>query len=138
MPTIKLTRVIKRSPSSSKNPETILDHAIADALRKAQEAVAKAEAAAALDIGTGEVTALLGTAQATDAYQLVIQILQNKEVDLAPALIAVEIAAISEGIAAYLAEQELSMLTERNLEAKALSAFEKVQVEFAERENAAF
>ena len=71
---------------------------IAEALSAAQEAVVKAEAAASVDIGTAEATAVLGTAQATVAYQLAMQILQDKVVDLAPVLIALEVAAINEGI----------------------------------------
>ena len=49
---------------------------------------------------------------------------------MAPALIAVEIAAINEGIAAYLAEQELSMATERDLETKTALAFQQVHAAF--------
>lgn len=103
---------------------------IADALKAAQEAVVKAEAAADLDIGTAETSAVLGTAQASIAYQLAMQILQDQAVELAPALIAVEIAAINEGIASYLAEQELSMATERELETKMALAFAQVQAAF--------
>jgi len=104
--------------------------AIADALSAAQEAVVKAETAADLDLGTAETSALLGTAQASIAYQLAMQILQDQEVELAPALITVEIAAINEGIAAYLAEQELSMATEKDLETKTALAFEQVHTTF--------
>lgn len=104
--------------------------AIADALSAAQEAVVKAETAADLDIGTAETSAGLGTAQASVAYQLAMQILQDQEVELAPALIALEIAAINEGIAAYLAEQELAMATERDLETKTALAFEQVHAAF--------
>lgn len=108
---------------------------IADALSAAQEAVVKAEAAAAVDIGTAEGSAVLGTAQATVAYQLAMQILQDKVVDLAPVLIALEVAAINEGIAAYLAEQELSMSIERDVETKSVSAFEQVEAAFEKSEN---
>ena len=104
--------------------------AIAGALRAAQEAVVKAETAVNLDIGTAEASAVLGTAQASVAYQLAMQILQDQAVELAPALIAVEIAAINEGIAAYLAEQELSMATEKDVETKVASAFEQVEAAF--------
>jgi hypothetical protein len=102
---------------------------IADALRAAQEAVAEAEAAATLDSNTAAATVALGTAQATAAYQLVMQILQDKVVELAPALITLEIAAINEGIAAYLAEQELSIGIEKELETKTALAFAQVQKE---------
>jgi hypothetical protein len=108
---------------------------IADALSAAQEAVAKAEGAASVDIGAAEATAVLGTAQATVAYQLAMQILQNKVVDLAPVLIALEVAAINEGIAAYLAEQELSLSIEKDVEAKTVSAFEQVEAAFKKSEN---
>ena len=108
---------------------------IADALSAAQEAVAKAEAAASVDIGTAEGSAVLGTAQATVAYQLAMQILQDKVVDLAPVLIALEVAAINEGIAAYLAEQELSKSVERDVETKTASAFEQVEAAFQNSEN---
>ena len=91
---------------------------IADALRAAQDAVAKAEAAANLDSGTVEASVVLPTTQATVAYQLVMQILQDKVVELAPVLIALEIAAVNEGLAAYLAEQELSIAIEKDLETK--------------------
>ncbi|HBB88611.1 MAG TPA: hypothetical protein DC047_13450 [Blastocatellia bacterium] len=103
---------------------------IADALSTAQLAIVQAEAAVTLDTGTGEASAALGTAQAGVAYQLVIQILQDKVVELAPALIAVEIAAINQGIAAYLAEQELSTIIERDVEAKTASAFEDIQANY--------
>jgi hypothetical protein len=103
---------------------------IADALSAAQEAVVKAITAADVDIGTAETSAVLGTAQASVAYQLAMQILQDQAVELAPALITVEIAAINEGIAAYLAEKELSMATERDLETKTAQAFEQVQAAF--------
>ncbi len=103
---------------------------IADAVSEAQLAVVKAEAAAALDIGSGEASAELGTVQASVAYQLVIQILQDKVVELAPALIAVEVAAINEGIAAYLAEQELSIAIEKDIQAKTEFAFDQVQASF--------
>ena len=107
---------------------------IGHALTDAQLAVAKAESAAAVDIGTGEASASVGTAQASVAYQLVIQILQDKVVELAPALIAVEIAAINEGIAAYLAEQELSVAIEKDLQAKTDLAFEQTETNYhAER-----
>lgn len=101
---------------------------IADALRVAQEAVLKAETAVTLDIGTVEASAMLGTTEASVAYQLVMQILQDKVVELAPVLIAVEIAVINEGIAAYLSEQELSLATERDVETKTAFAFEQVEL----------
>lgn len=107
---------------------------IADALSAAQEAVVKAEAAAFVDIGAAEASAVLGTAQATVAYQLAMQILQDKVVDLAPVLIALEVAAISEGIAAYLAEQKLSMSIEKDVETKTASAFEQVETAFKKSE----
>lgn len=104
---------------------------ITDAISEAQLSVVKAKAAATLDVGTGEASADLGTAQASVAYQLVIQILQDKVVELAPALIAVEIAAINEGIAAYVAEQELSITIERQLETKTSAVCEQVSAGFA-------
>ena len=88
-----------------------------------------------VDIGAAEASALLGTAQATVAYQLAMQILQDKVVDLAPVLIALEVAAINEGIAAYLAEQKLSMSIEKDVETKTASAFEQVEAAFKKSEN---
>jgi hypothetical protein len=108
---------------------------VAAAIAAAQLAVAKGESVAAIDVGTGEASAALGVAQATAAYQLVIEILQNKVVELAPALIALEVAAISEGIAAYLAEQELSATIEKEVQASASASFAQTEASYeAERQ----
>jgi hypothetical protein len=98
---------------------------IADAIAAAQFAVTEAEAAATLDVDTGEASATLCTTQATESYQLAVQILQNKTVELAPVLITLELAAISEGIAAYLAEETLAYTIEREVMMRAEAAFEK-------------
>ncbi|HEV2913207.1 MAG TPA: hypothetical protein VGX92_07815 [Pyrinomonadaceae bacterium] len=100
------------------------------AIIAAQAAVAKGEAVSAVDVGAGEASAALGVAQATAAYQLVIQILQDKVVELAPALIAIEVAAISEGIAVYLAEQQLSATIEKELQANASAVFAQTQASY--------
>lgn len=99
----------------------------ASAVAAAQLAVAQAEAAAAVDVGAGEAAATLGVAQATEAYQLATQILKNKAVQLAPALIALEVLAINEGIAAYLAEQTAAAAVARLVQTAAESAFAGVQ-----------
>lgn len=91
---------------------------VADAIAAAQFAVSQGEAAALLDVDTGEGSVAAVTTQARAAYQLVIEILQNGQVELAPALIALEIAAISEGVAAYLAEQTTAAAIERAVQAK--------------------
>ncbi|HEX8175064.1 MAG TPA: hypothetical protein VF543_08095 [Pyrinomonadaceae bacterium] len=103
---------------------------IADAIAAAQLAVTEAEAAATLDMTTVETTATLCTTQATEAYQLAVQILKNKTVELAPVLIALEVAAINEGIAAYLAEETLAYTIEREVMTRVEAAFEKTASDY--------
>jgi hypothetical protein len=88
----------------------------------ARLSVAQAEAAAGADVATGESDAASGAAQASAAYELAIQILRDGVVELAPALLALEVAAISEGIAAYLASEEQAALIEKEVFARAGAA----------------
>lgn len=91
---------------SSTNPYAAAEEAVAKAEAAATVTVTMAEAASLVDVALAEAIATLGDAQAETAYQLTISILKDGEVELIPALIALELAAIAEGLAAYAAEQE--------------------------------
>ena len=101
-----------------------------NAISAARLAVVEAKAASTLDLHAVAAAARLGTEQASQAYQLAKQILQNKAVDLAPALILLEVAAINEGVAAYLDEETAAAATEREVAAKAQAAFEDVKAKY--------
>jgi hypothetical protein len=103
---------------------------VMNAISAARLAVVEAKAASTLGLNAVAAAARLGTEQASQAYQLAKQILQNKAVDLAPALILLEVAAINEGVAAYLAEETAAAATEREVAAKAQAAFEDVKAKY--------
>ncbi len=78
--------------------------AVATAQAAAAMGVAEAEAAAATSSAAAEAAAALTTAQAQAAYQLTYTILKQNLPELVPALIALSIAGITEGVAAYVKE----------------------------------
>jgi len=99
------------------NAVAMARQAAAQATATAQAAaalgVADAEAAAATSIATAEAASALSTAQAKAAYQLTYKILKQNLPELVPALIALSIAGITEGVAAYVKE----LLTWKTIEA---------------------
>lgn len=101
---------------------------IAAAIAAARSSVAQAESAAAADVSSGEADAAWGATQAQAAYQLAIQILRDKTVELAPALLALEAAAIGKGIATYLEDEAQAAVIEKEVFAEAEAAARQLKL----------
>lgn len=101
---------------------------IADAIAAARSSVAQAEAAVAAGVSSVDVDAAWGTTQAQAAYQLAIQILRDKVVELAPALLALEAAAIGKGIATYLEDESHAAVIEKEVFAEAEAAARQLKL----------
>lgn len=101
---------------------------IADAIAAARSSIAQAESAAAADVSSGEADATWGTTQAQAAYQLAIQILRDKTVELAPALLELEAAAIGKGIATYLEDEAQAAVIEKKVFAEAEAAARQLRL----------
>ncbi len=101
---------------------------IAAAIAAARLSVAQAESAAAADVSSVEAAAAWGSAQARVAYQLAIQILRGKVVELAPALVELEAAAVGQGIATYLEDLASAAVIEKKVFAAAEAAARRLTV----------
>lgn len=107
---------------------------LADASAAAAQGVAEAEAAAAAGVAAAEAAATLGDAQAAAAYELTMAILQDGQVELIPALLALVATAIEEGIAAYLAEQASAKAAFAEAEATYQADVNEISSELSEYE----
>ena len=134
-------RAVGRAAAAARAAETEMDTETAAALGKAAAALGKATVAAASAVALAEAeslaaiaaaaaSAVLGITQAEAAYELTKSILQDGQIELIPALLALEATAIGEGLAAYAATETAAAATAAAVAAKTEVVFQKVSVAY--------